>query len=250
MPTPPQASAKGSATLPTCRSSKAPYRGGNDLIAAQKDTCHGLGSFPTSLWPVEVIFCEQYPLRIADTVPAPGPTVISLGLYRPTGERLMVYDASGQGLVDNVRFPGPGITFPEIGRTLWYEWGHRIALVDYQLDTTAVAPGGDLNITLDWQAIEGMSSDYAVTVQIPGAQGEKIGQSDVLLPTSTWEVMGSPVVDRHSIDISPEAAAGVYQIKLAVYEPATVSNLALYNRQQILPGGGLLPLWTLRVTPR
>jgi hypothetical protein len=219
----------------------------NDLIAAQKDTYHGLGTFPTSLWPAGVAFCDEYPLRIADTVPSPGPGTISIGLYRQTGERLQAYDANGQPVGDQVRFPGPRIIFPEAGRILEYEWGHQIKLVDYRLDTTAVTPGESIDLSLVWQPVERMSSDYAATVQILDVLGKKIGQSDILLPTSTWQVMGTPVADNRSIEISPAAAPGVYQIKVAVYEPVTVSNLALFRRREILPGGGLLNLWTLRV---
>ena len=221
----------------------------NDLIAAQEDTYHGLGSFPTSLWPAGVVFCDDYPLRIAHTVPAPGPTVISIGLYRSTGERLPVSDASGQPTSDQVRFPGPDITFPEEGRTLQYDWDRRIALVDYELDTTAVSPGGSFDISLTWSATKPVSADYAATLQVLDEQGVKIGQSDALLHSSTWQV-GTQVSDRRSITISPEATAGVYQLKLAVYDPTTVSNLALYRDQQMIPSGGLLNLWTLRVLPR
>ncbi len=221
----------------------------NDLIAAQKDTYHGLGSFPTSFWPAGVVFCDKYPLRIADTVPAPGPTVISMGLYRSTGERLPAFDASGRLTTDQVRFAGPDITFPETGRKLAYDWGGRINLVDYKLDTTALAPGDTFNISLTWSISNPVPSDYVATVQVLDEHGEKIGQSDLLLATSAWQA-GDPVTDERSITISPQAAAGVYQLKVALYDRATVKNLALYQDEHLLPSGGMLNLWTLRVLPK
>jgi len=220
----------------------------NDLIAAQEDTYHGLGSFPTSQWPVGVVFCDQYHLRVADTVPAPGASVISVGLYLRGGERLPVLNEQGNPISDQVRFPGPNIAFPRGGRALGYEWNRRIALLDYQLDTTALAPGGTLNASLTWSASRPIPSDYAASLQILDQYGNKIGQSDVLLPTSTWPV-GVRVTDDRAITISSEAAAGVYQFKLAVYDPATVSNLVLSRDQQLVPSGGLLNLCTLRVLP-
>ncbi|MGC9332816.1 MAG: glycosyltransferase family 39 protein [Anaerolineae bacterium] len=218
----------------------------NDLIAAQSDTYHGLGSFPTSFWPVGIVFCDQYPLRIADTVPAPGSTVISMGLYNSSGERLSAFNAGAQITSDHVRFPGPAIVFQQSGRRLKYNWDQQIALVDYELGTTAVSPGGDLAISLTWSAARSVSSDYAATLQVLDEQGQKIGQSDVLLPISTWQV-GSHVIDHHTITISPGATAGVYHLKLAVYEPESVQNLTLYRDQDLVPSGGLLNLWTLRV---
>jgi hypothetical protein len=220
----------------------------NDLIAAQEDTYHGLGSFPTSQWPAGVVFCDEYSLRVADTVPAPGTSVIAIGLYLPGGERLPVVDAQGQPVSDQVRFPGPRVAFPEGGRTLGYEWDRQIVLVDYRLDTTALAPGGTFNADLTWSASRPIPSDYAASLQVLDEGGNKIGQSDVRLQTSTWPV-GARVTDHRTITISEEAAAGVYHLKLAVYDPATVSNLVLYRDQQLIPSGGLLNLWTVRVLP-
>jgi hypothetical protein len=221
----------------------------NDLIAAQKDTYHGLGSFPTSLWPAGVVFCEPYPLRVADTVPAPSAGILSIGLYRPSGERLLAYTEDGQPIGDNVRFPGPAVVFPEGGRTLNYDFGHKIVLVDYSLDGTAVTPGDTLSLTLSWRATEPMSTDYAATVQILDEQGAKIGQSDINLVTSAWK-RGTTVGDQRRITISEDAPAGVYHIKVAVYEPVTVRNLLVYRNGQALSSGGLLDLWTLRVLPQ
>ena len=221
----------------------------NDLIAAQEDTFHGSGNFPTSLWPAGVVFCDRYPLQIAETVPAPGPTEIAMGLYRASGARLPVSSADGEPPSDQIRFPGPDIIFPEEGRTLAFNWAQQIRLIDYELDTTAVRPGETLEISLTWSAAEPISKDYAATVQIFREGGEKIGQNDTRLPTSTWQV-DARVTDLRTIMISPEAAAGVYQIKLGVYDPETVSNLALYRERELTPAGGLLDLWTLRVVDR
>lgn len=220
----------------------------NDLIAAQEDTYHGLGSFPTSFWPVGTVFCDEYHLRVSDTVPAPGPALIAIGLYLPSGERLPVWDAQGQPISDQVRFPGPPITFPEGGRALHYEWDRQIALVDYQLESTALAPGGTLNASMTWLVSRPVSSDYAASLQLLDEHGTKIGQSDVVLPASTWAV-GESVADHRSITISEEAAVGVYQLKLVVYDPVTVENLTLYRDRQMVPSGGLLDLWTVRVLP-
>ena len=65
---------------------------------------------------------------------------------------------------------------------------------------------------------------------------------------STWQP-GGTVTDSRSIDISPDAAVGVYEIKVGVYDPSTVENLGLYRDREVLPGGGLLTLWSLRVLP-
>jgi 4-amino-4-deoxy-L-arabinose transferase-like glycosyltransferase len=219
-----------------------------DLIAAQKDSYPGLGSFPTSLWPEGVIFCDAYPLRVADTVPSPGPAVLSLGLYRRNAERLPAFSAGGQPLGDNVRLPGPRVVFAGGQRAIDYEWGHQIALVDYQLDRTTLSPGESFTLSLVWRALRRMPTDYVATVQVMDEHGTKIGQSDVPLLTSAWQP-DTIVTDRRSIPISHDAVAGVYNIQVGVYEPVTIQNLILYRKREVLPGGGLLPLWKLRILP-
>jgi hypothetical protein len=214
----------------------------NDLIAGQRDTYHGLGSFPTSHWPAGLVFCDGYPLEVADTVPAPGAAEVSLGLYGPGGQRLLM---TGTG-ADQVRLPGPEIAFPAEGRVLDYDWDRQVALVDYELERTALAPGERLGLALTWSAREPIETDYAATVQVLDATGTKVGQSDVWLGTSGWEAR-EPVVDLHEIAISPEAAPGVYRLVLAVYDPQTVANLALYHQGRLEPSSGLLELWTVRV---
>ena len=219
----------------------------DDLIAAQKDTYHGLGLYPTSQWPAGVVFCERYPLRVADTVPVPGASsALLVGLYDQRGERLQVYGRDGQPLGDSLRLVGPRVVFPQAERILDYSWGHQIALVDYQLDRTAVSPGDSLNITLLWRAERPTSTDYVATVQVLDQSGTKIGQSDVALATSAWQPR-TVVEDHRTIDISPDAAVGVYDIKVGIYEPATIENLTLYRGRHVVPGGGLLRLWGVRV---
>jgi len=96
-----------------------------------------------------------------------------------------------------------------------------------------------------------MPADYVVTIQVMDERGTKIGQSDIPLsvegqPTSAWQP-GTVAEDHRTIQISPNAAPGVYEITVGVYEPSTVQNLTLYRNRQVLPGGGLLTLWKLRV---
>ncbi|MFC2030293.1 glycosyltransferase family 39 protein [Chloroflexota bacterium] len=220
----------------------------NDLIAAQKDTYHGLGTYPTSLWPVDARFCERYPLRVADTVPASGPSSVLAGLYRSTGERLQAFNSDGQPTGDSIRLPGPQVNHPPTGRVLDYGWGHQISLVDYRLDRTRASPGEALSISLQWRADRRMPTDYVATVQVLDQDGTKIGQSDLPLSTSTWQP-GTEVEDHRTLEISPDAAAGVYDIKVGMYEPDTVENLTLYKGRLVVPGGGLLRLWGVRIVP-
>ncbi len=210
----------------------------NDLIAAQKDTYHGLGAFPTSLWKPGAMFCDRYPLSVRDTTPEQSVSQIAIGLYRASGERLPAQSVE-KSIGDNFRFAGPTIV-AESGRTRFnYRWGSGIALVDYQLSKTAMRAGEHLAITLNWQTNSSQTNSVG-TVQIMDANGTMIGQSDqpIKLP-----------VDERDILISPYAEPGVYGIKVGVYQPAPIENLPLYHDGRRQQGSDLLSLWSLRVAP-
>jgi hypothetical protein len=219
----------------------------NDLIAAQKDTYHGLGNFPTSLWPAGARFCDRYPLRVSDTVPHSGPGEIAIGLYRGGGQRLVIVSPEDQAEGDHVRLPGPRVQV-DPNRSLAYDWGHQVALVNYSLDKTAAAPGDQIRLELAWRALRTLDTDYVATVQILSPQNTKIGQSDLPLSTSAWQP-GEIVRDVRTLDLALDARPWVYEIKVGLYDPKTVENLTLYRHHLVQPGGGLLTLWTLRVLP-
>lgn len=221
----------------------------DDIIAAQKDTYHGLGMFPSSHWPVGARFCDRYPLAVPDTAPAADSTTLAVGLYHANGERLTVTDGAGHAPGDEVRFPGPSISArPQ--DSLTYEWGHKLGLIEYELDRTTLRPGESFKLGLRWQALEAMSADYAVTIQVVDANGAKIAQDDEPLrsrsqPTSAWRV-GTTMKDTRTIGISPDAPPGVYELRVGVYDFDTKRNL-LPSRAGETLNPGPVPLWKLRV---
>ena len=221
------------------------------LIATQKDTYHGLGMFPSSHWSAGARFCDRYPLAVPDTAPAADSTTLTVGLYRESGERLTATDAAGRPLGDEVRFAGPSIRArPE--DSLTYEWGHKLGLLEYELDRTTLRPGESFKLGLRWQALEAMGEDYAVTIQVLDAAGNKIAQDDEPLrtrgqPTSAWRV-GTTMKDTRTVQISPSAPPGVYEIRVGVYDFDTKRNLLPSHAGETL-NPGLVPVWKLRVTP-
>lgn len=212
---------------------------GEGLTAGHRATYPGLGTFPTSLWPVGMIFCDRYPLTVRDTVPVSASGVLAVGLTTFT-ERLPVYNGQGARLGDTFLFPGPRILVPEGGPSLAYEWGHRVALVGYRLERSVLTPGETLEITLYWRALRDCPQ-CAATVQVLRGM-DKVGQSDLPLPPiapgEMWE-------DRRQIPLWEGAAMGVYELKVAVYDSG--GNLPLYRGAHPISGGGLLSLWEIRL---
>jgi len=214
---------------------------GDGLTAGRRETHPGLGTFPTSLWPAGVVFCDRYPLQVRDTVPVSASGVLAVGLTTFT-ERLPVYNWREERLGDTFFLPGPHIVVPESGPALTYNWERRVALVGYRLERSVLTPGEALEVTLHWRALRDCPNCVA-TVQV--LQGmDKIGQSDIPL---TIGEPGTDWLDRRRIPLSPEALPGVYDIQVAVYDAVTLQRLPLYRERAHIVPGGTLSLWQLRV---
>ena len=212
------------------------------LTAARKVTHPGLGTFPTSLWTPGVAFCDRYPLTVRDTVPTTAAGVLAVGLTTFT-ERLPGYNKEGWRLGDAFRFPGPSISVPDSGPILDYRWGREVALVGYRLERAVLAPGEELDLTLYWRALRPLGGPRSATVQVLRDGGYKIAQVDLPLNLEPGEVWA----DHRKMTLAADAPPGVYELKVAVYDPTGGGALPVYAGGRAFPAGGLLPLWEIRV---
>ncbi|RME31653.1 MAG: hypothetical protein D6793_11990 [Thermoflexia bacterium] len=212
------------------------------LTAGQKVTHPGLGTFPTSLWPAGVVFCDRYVLPVRKTVPMTTTGTLAVGLTTFT-ERLPVYNSRGARLGDTFYFQGPRILVPEGGPALDYRWGDEVALIGYHLERAVLAPGEELDLVLYWKALRPLRGLRSVTVQVLRDGGYKIAQVDLPLNLKPGEVW----VDHRRMPLVADAPPGVYEIGIAVYDPTGGGALPVYERGHLLPAGGLLPLWEIRV---
>ncbi len=121
---------------------------------------------------------------------------------------------------------------PAIPQRLDYRLGDEIELLGYALDSTTVAPGGVVNLTLYWRALRPMQNAYTVFNQIIDlATAAKAGQVDGMPvcdrnPTGQW-FAGDIIADPYSIPIAPDAAPGAYTLISGMYNPATGERLEM-----------------------
>ncbi len=231
----------------------------NELIIGQRDVYPGCGSFPTTLWQPGDAIADTYIIPVSPTAFSPSHAQVEVGLYRvDTGERLPVYDGSGQAVGDNARFgdllvraePRDGIANP-----VDYNLGDKVALIGYDMDRTALRAGETLHLTLIWKALAPMDKNYTVFTQVLDPNQNKWGQKDAwpldgAAPTSAWQA-GQVVEDHYEITINPETPAGAYDIQVGMYLGETGRRLPilapdgrvqddriLLNRLRVLPAEG------------
>jgi hypothetical protein len=195
--------------------------GEGELLVAQRDTFPGLGRLSTTWLSPGFRWADRTLLRVPATAYAPDVTQFQVGLFHlPTGERLPATGSGGAPLGDAVRFGGVTIT-PRVGEVpnpIDVNFGDRMRLVGYALDRRLVYPGETVTLALHWEATGPMTTDYTVSAQLIDPQQRKAAQQDSWppAPTSAWEP-GDRVVDERQLAIHPDAAPGVYEVRIVVY---------------------------------
>jgi hypothetical protein len=195
-------------------------------------------SYPTSHWQPGELLSTPYDLLIDAAVP-PGRYRLFANLLDGDGKPLLeesfaISDLSIEGRERH-------FTVPEIRFPLKANIGHRVALLGYDvsteldevLDRTSVESGGVLHLTLYWQALARMGTNYTVFTHLLDAEGRIRGQQDSVpcsgaCPTTSW-LEGEIIADEYEIAVHPDAPAGEYQIEVGMYDPETMGRLPTFD---------------------
>jgi hypothetical protein len=133
-----------------------------------------------------------------------------------------------------------------------YNFDGQLLLTRAELQTPSAAPGGTVDVRLNWQALRAMADDYTVFVHLLGPDGQVHGQVDAwpvsgTRATSTWS-SGESIDDPYTIRIPSDAPAGNYQVEIGLYLLSTGQRLPLLNAEGspisdhvLLPGPRITP---------
>ena len=125
------------------------------------------------------------------------------------------------------RTPEAAVAPEEIPHPLDLRLGESIRLVGYDLPRAVVEPGGVVELTLYWQAMEPVGERYKVFTHLMGrtynaATGNLLwGQQDNepvngQVPTTQWPP-GVVIADPYRIPVAPNAPPGLYTVEVGLY---------------------------------
>ncbi len=122
----------------------------------------------------------------------------------------------------------------DIQHPLWRNIGQEIALVGYDMGTTAASPGESLHLALWWAALRKMNRDYTAFVHVVGPDGQILVQEDRLLKhasllTSGWRPGDAPVSDEYDLQLPADSKAGKYNVIVGVYYWETGERLPVWD---------------------
>jgi hypothetical protein len=129
--------------------------------------------------------------------------------------------------------------------------GKQIRFLGYALGHPPYEPGGQIYLTLYWQALDKIDKDYTVFTHLLDSEGQLRAQKDNppvngLLPTSAWEV-GEIIQDRYIVPLEPDLPPGEYQLEIGMYQLETGQRLPIVNDEgQVLDSRVLLKEITVK----
>jgi 4-amino-4-deoxy-L-arabinose transferase-like glycosyltransferase len=222
----------------------------------QQDSYPGGGTHPTSHWLPGQIIRDRYRLDASANVIGPGPAWLAAGLYDfQTMERLPVTDAAGRPVV----YPTLARLEIEPGSARWQpqqpldaNFGGLARATGFDVSAAELSPGSEWKLTLYWEALAPMGTDYTVFVHVEDAAGNIVAQTDLqptggVHPTSAW-TPGHTLKDSYRLTLSEDTPPGEYRVFAGVYDPATGERLPLLGSSGA-PPDNQLQVTTLRVLP-
>lgn len=111
---------------------------------------------------------------------------------------------------------------PPIQHTHEANFSGQIKLLGYTLEAEEIKPGDSVQLTLYWQGLSNIKTNYSVFTHLIDENEQIMGQKDNypvsgLYPTTEW-TPGEKVVDRYEIVTGPEIPPGEYSIEIGLYE--------------------------------
>ena len=231
---------------------------------------------PTSVWLAGQFLRGPHQLSLPGQV-APGEYDLRLKVLDPQGQALSSSDSDGPKGLDwllpwQPRRSGDGLVLgrllvtelpdrshnfelPAMANTLRYRLGQQVDLLGYDLDIASAAPGGQLGVTLYWQARGATVKPYKVFTHLgDGGLSPPVAQHDDLpgegcCPPNTW-VQGEVVVDRHLVPLPADLDPGTYLLTAGMYDEPTGLRLSVFDAQGNEVVGDRIPIAEVVIHPR
>ncbi len=192
-----------------------------------EDAYPGMGTFPTSLWPVGGIVAGQQYVRVADDADTPTIARLSVALVDAGAGEALALHAPGEGPPIIGRIKVVPRRWPKTGR------GEALACLGCGTENGGVVLaasewtgtarlGDDVSVRLVWRVDSPPQRDYAVFVHLVDGDGNARGYGDGAprggrYPTWAW-ARGEVIEDVHIVHVDAGLPRGDYRLKVGLYD--------------------------------
>ncbi|MDO8691203.1 MAG: glycosyltransferase family 39 protein, partial [Dehalococcoidia bacterium] len=203
--------------------------------------------YSMSRWRVGELVETRLPLTVPLGIP-PGEYSLGAVIYSPTSlQPITVFDSRqtpmGTTLPLSVIRVGKGtlpypLTSLGSSQRIDRDLAPGIRLLSYELDAGEVGQGGNINLSLYWQALSQPRSDYSVQIRLMDNSGNSVQEfseapNHGLYPTRQWSA-GEIVRDIHTLQIGGATAPGKVTIDISLNpdgsQAAEIGSLVVKER--------------------
>jgi hypothetical protein len=188
-------------------------------------------AYSTTDWRAGEVLRGVYDVAVGEGAPT-GEVSVALNLLGEKGERVLDEPVTLNAVW--VQSAEPSFEAPqEMEATSGVTLGDKVKLLGYDLPPGPVQAGGNLYVTLYWQAQREMAQSYKVFVHVYDGAGDIVAQRDWLpglgvKPTSGWAA-GEVVADRHIVPLGEDVMAGAYRVAVGMYDEGSGDRLVTYG---------------------
>jgi len=193
--------------------------------------------YPTSLWQPGELVTERHTLALPGGTTADQVQTLEIVLYDFASPTLAPVGVAYVPLKERPR----SFDLPPMGTQVGAEFGGQMRLLGYDLAQTL----DTLTLTLHWQALRSMSTDYKVFVHLFDPATEAIVAQDDAGPLrntypTRWWAEGEVVSDAIPLSLA-DVPAGQYRLAVGAYEPPIGPRLEATDKSgATLPADRLL----------
>ena len=113
------------------------------IIAAQRDTYHGLGAAPSHQWRVGVTFADVYRVHIPETAYAPETLIVRVGMWNTIENRPLITRDNDALEIGTIQLAPKSVAI---------NFANRVTLVGYDAERRLLKPGDTLKLITRWRA--------------------------------------------------------------------------------------------------
>jgi len=205
-------------------------------IVGQRDAEPVGGTRPTTTWQEGEVIADNYGVLVLPGTP-PGEHQLEIGMYNlETGERLTVW-RDGELLGDRILLEPIQVLQPEAPppvEALGIQYrrqvdfgsvrllGYNLSKLGYEhLPDEPVGPGDTLHLTLFWQVVAEIDSDFTLALQLQDQAGNVVVSREAkpiggAYPPVDWEA-GEIIRDQQNLSFPSELSSGGYDLLLGIH---------------------------------
>jgi len=209
--------------------------------------------FLTPFWVAGEVVAERYDITIPFGT-APGEYPLELGITSLSRGQDLPLSSGGTTIeLAKVRVE-EGQIQPPFTKNALANFDSRILLEKARTKPTIVRPGGTLDVTLYWRALQPVEECYTVFVHVIDASNRIWGQKDFTplggsYPAFLWIpkwLEGQVIDDRYTVVLDPQTPPGEYWIEVGMYGIATIRRVPIFDQKLNLTGDRVI-LESIRV---